>query len=180
MTKNDNAHALRFADSLSKYAGAEAAAQFAEAHPLSKSATVDKKFQWAAEVCQYLDENFDPKTRQDIRKPCRCNDGKSIARKLSTYWKRADSVQAFVDAFNAKESFASLEYISENKILFCYPECYCACVKRVGQQLPMTWCYCTVGNAEGIFRELLQKDVTITLRESIKSGGERCAMEVEW
>ena len=180
MPKNDNAHALRFAESLCTYAGAEAAAQFAEAHPLSKSATVDKKFQWAAEVCQYLDENFDPKTRQDIRKSCLCNNGKSNARKMSVYLKQTNSIREFVDAFNHNESFASLEYISENKILFCYPECYCACVKRAEGTLPITWCYCTIGNAEGIFQELLQKEVSITLLESIKNGGERCVMEVEW
>ena len=37
-----------------------------------------------------------------------------------------------------------------------------------------------LGNAEGIFRELLKKDVKVTLLESIKSGADKCVIEVEW
>lgn len=94
---------------------------------------------------------------------------------------KADSIEQFVNDFNENESFAFLEYISENKILFCYPECYCACIKRVSGEVSKTWCYCTVGNAEGIFREVFKKDdIKVTLLESIKTGGGKCAIEVEW
>lgn len=79
-----------------------------------------------------------------------------------------------------EEKFAQLEYISENKLLFCYPSCYCACVKRVPKELSKTWCYCTLGNAEGIFEKLFLKQVKMELVETIKSGGERCVMSVEW
>lgn len=79
-----------------------------------------------------------------------------------------------------RKGFASLEYISDNKILFCYPECYCACVKRVSGELSRAWCYCTLGNAEGIFREVFKKEIKVTLFESIKTGGEKCVIEVEW
>lgn len=37
-----------------------------------------------------------------------------------------------------------------------------------------------IGNAEGIFTEVLNKDVKVTLPESIKSGSDKCAIEVEW
>lgn len=43
-----------------------------------------------------------------------------------------------------------------------------------------TWCYCTLGNAEGIFRNVFQKDVKVSLRESIKSGSDKCVIEVEF
>ena len=83
-------------------------------------------------------------------------------------------------AVEFEETFASLEYISEHKILFCYPQCYCSCVKRVPQGLPKTWCYCTLGNAEGIFRNVFKQDVKVSLCESIKSGSNKCVIEVEW
>ena len=108
------------------------------------------------------------------------HDGKSIANKILKYLNKANSIEEFVTNFNAKENFAKLEYISDNKILFCYPECYCACVKRVPQPLSMAWCYCTLGNAEGIFTEVFKKDVKVTLLESIKTGSDRCVIEVEW
>ena len=180
MAKNDNAHSLRLTDSLDRNAGHEAAVEFAGQYPLSKSANIEKKFQWAQAACQYLEERFDADAIVRIRKDCRCNDGKSIAAKLLKYLNKSDSIVAFVNTFNQNETFASLVYLSDNRLLFCYPECYCACVKRVPEELSRTWCYCTLGNAEGIFREVFQKDVKVTLLESIKSGGARCAIEVQW
>lgn len=93
---------------------------------------------------------------------------------------KADNIKEFVCLFNEKETFACLEYISDNKIQFCYPECYCACVKRVPQELSKTWCYCTLGNAEGIFSNVFKTDVKVTLLESIKTGADKCVIEVEW
>ena len=180
MAKNDNAHAVRFTDSLRVHAGENCAEEFAQMYPLSKSADIDKKFKWAQNVCSYLEENFGTEKIIEIRKDCRCNDGSSIAKKLLKYWSAADSTAQFVDAFNQKETFAFLEYMTENKIRFCYPECYCACVKRVPETLSKTWCYCTLGNAEAIFRAVFGENVTVSLIESIKSGAERCTIEVEW
>jgi len=115
-----------------------------------------------------------------VRKECICNDGKSNAKKMLKYLNQAECMKDFVDAFNHGETFASLEYISENKLLFCYPECYCGCVKRIPEKLTKTWCYCTIGNAESMFREVFQTNVKVTLKESIKTGAKRCAMVVEW
>jgi len=180
MPKNDNAHAIRFAESLQKYADEQTAENFANSHPLSKSADIDKKFEWAAQVCSFLKENYSEEKIKSIRRECRCNDGKSIANKLLKYLNKADSIRSFVDLFNKNESFAALEYISENKILFCYPECYCSCVKRVPKEISMTWCYCTEGNAQCIFNEVFKKDVSVKLLKSIKAGADKCVIEVEW
>lgn len=180
MAKNDNAHSIRMVESLKQNIGEEAACEFEEQYPLSKSADIEKKYEWAKATCDYLEEYFDTDTILKIRKECRCNDGKSIANKLLKYMNKTDSIESFVNLFNQKETFAFLEYISENKILFCYPECYCACVKRIPQELSTTWCYCTLGNAEGIFKEVFQKDVKVTLQESIKTGSDKCVIEVEW
>ena len=96
------------------------------------------------------------------------------------YLNKAESIEDFIREFNRNETFASLEYISDNKILFCYPECYCPCVKRMMGNVSRTWCYCTLGNAEGIWREVLKKDVKVVLMESVKTGAEKCVIEVEW
>lgn len=181
MPKNDNAHSIRLVESITQHAGAAAAADFAEALPLSKAANPEKKLEWAQNACLYLENHFDSDAVVRIRKDCRCNDGKSIANKLLKYLSKAADTRQFVEAFNAKETFARLEYRAENKILFCYPQCYCACIKRLPENLSKTWCYCTLGNAECIFREVFQRDdIKVSLPESIKSGGNRCVIEVEW
>lgn len=180
MAKNDNAHSVRLLDSLRRNIGDDVADAFAENYPLSKAANIEKKYEWAKNVCDYLDEHYDTETIMTIRKECRCNDGKSIANKILKYLNKTDSTEQFVKAFNENETFASLEYISDNKILFCYPECYCACIKRVAGEVSRTWCYCTLGNAEGIFKEVFKKEIKVTLLESIKTGGDRCVIEVEW
>lgn len=180
MAKNDNAHSVRLIDSLQRNSGHETAEDFEKKYPLSKSASIEKKYEWAKNVCSYLEEHFDIDTIIRIRKGCRCNDGKSIADKLLKYLNRANSIEEFVNMFNQNETFAFMEYLSDNRILFCYPECYCACVKRIPQELSKTWCYCTLGNAEGIFSKVFEKDVKVTLLKSIKTGADKCAIEVEW
>lgn len=180
MAKNDNAHSIRMINSINMNAGSDKAKEFEEKHPLSKSANIDKKYEWAKNVCNYLEEHFDSETIRKIRKDCKCNDGKAIADKLIKYLKNADSIEQFVSTFNEKETFAFLEYISDNKVLFGYPQCYCPCVKRIPQEISKTWCYCTLGNVESIFKQVFNKEVKVTLLESVKSGGARCVIEVEW
>ena len=178
--KNDNSHSIRLVESLRKNISDAMANTLEDKFPLSKSATIEKKFNWAVSVCHYLEENLELNEIINVRRDCRCNDGKSIANKLLKYLDTTKSILDFVNAFNDNESFAKLEYLCDNKLLFCYPECYCACVKRIPEELSKTWCYCTLGNAEGIFKEVFKKDVTITLIESIKTGGKQCVMEVQW
>ncbi|MDE5801909.1 MAG: hypothetical protein K2I22_03205 [Lachnospiraceae bacterium] len=180
MAKNDNAHSIRLVDSLNRNAGHDTAKEFEEKYPLSQSANIEKKYEWAKDTCGYLEDHFDADTIIRVRKDCRCNDGKSIANKLLKYLNKADSIEEFVNTFNQNETFAFMEYMSDNRILFCYPECYCACVKRVPRELSKTWCYCTLGNAEGIFSKVFRKDVKVTLHESIKTGADKCVIEVEW
>ena len=141
MAKNDNAHSIRLVESLSRNVGRDAAKEFEEKYPLSKSANIEKKYEWAKSACDYLEEHFEKDTIVKIRKECRCNDGKFSASKIIKYLNKSESIKDFVESFNEKETFASLTYISDNKILFCYPGCYCACVKRVPQELSKTWCY---------------------------------------
>ena len=56
---------------------------------------------------------------------------------------------------------------------------FVSCVKRVPQELSKTWCYCTLGNAEGIFSKVFNKTVKVTLLESIKIGLGNCVIEVK-
>lgn len=181
MAKNDHAHAVRLVESIQKNIGTDAATALEERFPLSKSATLEKKYEWAKNSCTYLEEHYDTETIIKLRKDCRCNDGNSIAAKLSKYLHKAENIKAFVNAINQQETFAAMEYISDHQLLFCYPQCYCACIKRAAGGVSKTWCYCTLGNAESIFRQVFPgENVKVTLIESIKTGGERCVIKVEW
>ena len=180
MPKNDNAHALRLAESLKKNNYVELAEQLSRECPLSKSASIEKKFEWAKQACSLLEENLGEKEIVTVRKACICNDGTSNAKKLLMYLNKTFNIKEFVEVFNANETFATMEYISENALLFCYPECYCGCVKRIPDNLTKAWCYCTIGFAESMFGKVFQTDVKVTLKESIKTGANRCAMLVEW
>lgn len=85
-----------------------------------------------------------------------------------------------MEEFNRHESFASLTYLAENRLLFSYPQCYCSCVKRVPQPISKTWCCCTLGNAQKMFQKVFEREVKLSLRETVKSSGARCTIEVEW
>lgn len=180
MPQNDNAHSLRLVESLKNNNCSKLAEQLEASYPLSKSASIEKKFEWAKQACCLLEENLTEEEIITVRKSCICNDGASNAKKLLKYLGKASDMKEFVELFNQNETFASMEYISENKLLFCYPECYCGCVKRIPEHLTKTWCYCTIGFAESMFGKVFQTNVKVTLTESIKTGSTRCAILVEW
>lgn len=180
MAKNDNAHSLRMTAAIRDVIGQEAAADFEARFALSKAASVEKKFQWAQAACLDLTERFDRAELMRIRERCICNDGASTAKLLAKYRREAGSLQGMVELFNSRETFAWLEYVSDRELVFCYPQCYCGCVKRGDGLLPEAWCYCTVGYAKRLFGQLLGEAVQAELLESIKTGGKRCAVRVTW
>lgn len=62
MAKKDNAHSVRMIDSLRKNIGNDVADEFEENYPLSKAANIEKKYEWAKNVCHHLEEYYDTET----------------------------------------------------------------------------------------------------------------------
>lgn len=176
MAKNDNAHALRFYDCLTRL-DEEAAIDFAGEHPLSKSADYRKKFDWARAQCEFLEGRFSPEAIADIRAGCHCEAGAAMAARMRGYLAKAGDMAEFARIFNEKEKSVKLEAV-EGGLLFIYPECYCACVKRVPEPISRTWCLCTLGHVRGLFSQVLGREPEVELLETVKSGGERCVVKV--
>lgn len=176
MARNDNAHAVRFYESLSRL-DEGAAMEFAEKHPLSKSADIGKKFAWAREQCEFLEGRFSPGDIADIRARCHCEAGSAMAARMRGYLAKAGDMAEFAGIFNRKEKSVRLES-AEDGLLFIYPECCCACVKRVPEQISRTWCLCTLGHVRSLFSQVLGREPEVELLETVKSGGERCVIKV--
>ncbi|MHB8130645.1 MAG: hypothetical protein ACYDEX_16770 [Mobilitalea sp.] len=100
MIKNDNAHSIRMVDSLKTIIGVKEADEYEEKYSLSKAASIDKKFEWAKETCEFLSKKYDRDTIMRIREKCICNDGNSTATKMVKYLSQTYSVSEFVDSFN--------------------------------------------------------------------------------
>ncbi len=176
MAKNDNSHAVRFYESLAKLEE-EAAVEFAEKHPLSKSADIAKKFAWAKAQCAFLEERFPPEDMAEVRARCHCEAGAAMARRMRGYLEKSADLSEFARMFNQREKYVSLEAV-EDGLLFIYPECYCSCVKRVPEPISRTWCLCTLGHIRGLMSQVLDREPQVELLETIKSGGERCVVKV--
>ena len=93
------------------------------------------------------------------------------------YLAKAGDLAEFAGIFNQKEKSVRLES-AEDGLLFIYPECYCACVKRVPEPVPRTWCLCTLGHVRSLFSQVLGREPEVELLETVKSGGERCVIKV--
>lgn len=176
MPKNDNTHAVRFFHSLAQL-DEGAASEFAREHPLSKSADYQKKFAWAKAQCGFLEERFSPEEIKAVRARCHCEAGSALARRMRGYLESTESLAEFAAMFNGREKYVALEAV-EDGLLLLYPECYCSCVKRVEEPVSKTWCLCTLGHVEGLFRQVLGREVEVQLLETIKSGGEKCIVKV--
>lgn len=177
MAKNDNPHALRFLESMKKHDMTEAAERFSEEHPLSKSANIEKKFEWAQRVCGFLSENFDDDTVKKIRMDCACGPELGKGKKIKDIYEKESDISVFVEKVNKLNQGFTLEYDGKDFYLI-YPQCYCSCVKRIGETLPKEWCYCTLGYTKRMFQYIFDKEVQVELLSSIKMGDDNCKIRI--
>lgn len=177
MAKNDNPNALRLVESISNNCGEDAAATFMKEFSLSKSASIEKKFEWAQNICDYLQEHFDDETVKSIRMDCACGPGLSKCKKLKAIYNKSSNPGEFVDKVNKLNEGYAVEYDGDAFYLI-YPECYCPCVKRVDKKLPKIWCYCTLGYTKKMFDFILDCETKVELINSVKMGNENCRIKI--
>ncbi len=180
MPKNDNAHAVRLIEALRSVHGDDSADSFADSYPLSKSADADKKYQWACDICHALQFRYSNEEALQIRRACRCGDGKTMAQEIKNCITKAGDLAAGCALFSQKNKYAFLEYIDEHGMIFGYHACVCSCIKRVPDSVSMLWCECSAGHAEAMFRQIFGETVEVTLLSSTKSGAEQCRFRVHW
>lgn len=178
MAKNDNAHAIRFLESMGKHGKGEEAAQFSQNYPLSKSASAEKKYEWAQKQCEFLNEQFDDQTVKTIRMDCACGPELGKAKKLKDMYEKEQSLAAFTQKANALNQGFALEYDGEY-LYQIYPQCYCSCVKRFDTTLPKAWCYCTLGYTKRFFEYILDREVEVELLSSVKQGDSSCKIRIK-
>lgn len=117
MAKNGDAHSLRLIEALRGAVKAPAAEAFAKAHPLSRSADVEKKYQWACDVCLVLEAQFGPEEAAVIRRNCHCGDGKTMVQEISGCIGKTGSLADGCRLFSEKNPYAFLEYVSEREVV---------------------------------------------------------------
>lgn len=183
MTNNDNAQAIRMVNAIKDLVGEQEAKEFEQKFSLAKTASVKKKFKWAEDVCNYLNESYDDNTIHKIRENCCCNSGNTTAKNMRSCLKKAGSIEEFVDLFNGPDGQNRegwLEYINENSVLMCYSRCMCGCVRHVENLLPKTWCYCSIRYAKNVFSQVFGEGVSVQLIETVKTGAPKCTFRIEW
>lgn len=177
MPKTDNPHTVCLYDSISKHVNEESAERIANKIPLSKAADIEKKFAWAESICADLDNEFDEGTVMAIRMDCACGPETGKISKLKKAYSSSSDLDDFVSKANKFNQGFTIEH-SDNALFLIYPCCYCSCVKRIDKPISKTWCYCTLGYTKKTFEYILERDVTVELIESVKTGGSICKMKI--
>jgi hypothetical protein len=136
MAKNDNPHALRLTEAIRDLHGDSIADDFAATLPLTKSADVDKKYSWACQICDVLNEQYRVDEASKIRRACRCGDRKTMALEISGCIIKAGNLAGGCELFSQKNKFAFLEYVDEHEVVFGYHACVCSCIKRSAGNVP--------------------------------------------
>ncbi|MBR3494485.1 MAG: DUF4111 domain-containing protein [Clostridia bacterium] len=177
MPKNDNPHALRFLDSMKNHGEQAAGERFAEAHPLSRSAGAQKKFEWAKDLCAFLETSCEDEKTQAIRGDCACGPGRSTYARIRALYREAAGPLDFVEKTNRLDLGFTLEYDGTSYFLV-YPQCYCSFVKRIPEPLPRTWCYCTLGYTRRMFGFIFDREVRAELLSSVKQSDPVCRIRI--
>ena len=176
MARNDNPNARRFMESMEKHGESKEAEKFSSVCSLSRTASAEKRFRWAKELCDFLDRNYDDEKIREIRMDCACGPTKGMIERLIPLYQKEDPV-LFVEKVNALDLGYSLEYDGTSYFLI-YPECYCSCVKASDDLLSRTWCYCTLGYTKKWFEAVFGKEVSVELLEAVKCGDSRCRIRI--
>lgn len=180
MPKNDNVHALRLLNAICRSTGCDAADAFGQMHPLSKSADINKKFQWACDICASLESRYQTDEAVHLRRACRCGDGKTMAHEIACCIRKAGNLSDGCTLFSRQNGYAFLEYVSDHELIFGYHSCVCSCIKRAAGTVPALWCECSAGYAEAMFQQLFDAPVQVTLLGTVKSGAARCTFRIQW
>jgi predicted Zn-ribbon and HTH transcriptional regulator len=99
-----------------------------------------------------------------------------------TYIKKAK--QAAKDAKNDKEFLDNLEKVypvltrDGDKVYVVYPKCYCPGMKDFKEEVPSSYCYCSVGWVKEMFEQALGRPVEVRLEGSIIRGDDECRLRV--
>lgn len=178
MPKMTNVQGIRIQEQIEQQIGAAAAEEFAVTLPLSSSADYKRKFQWAKEVCNYLESKYTPEQIEKLRMSCHCTVNTSVRETLHRLYRTTNNLDEFCEAFGKNNNNAFSIWHEDQALFMSYPTCYCSCVKRVNETLSPTWCQCTVGYTKSMFDYVLERDTKVELLESIKMGDSRCVIKI--
>lgn len=177
MAKNDNANVLRFIASMEKHGMRDDAEEFINKYPLSKAATIEKRFEWAQHLCEFISERQDDETVRKIRMGCACGPELGKGKKIKDIFEQTSDMNLFVEKANKLNQGFKVEYDGKDFYLI-YPQCYCSCVKRINEDLPATWCYCTLGYTKKMFEYIFDREVNVELLSSVKMGNDVCKIRI--
>lgn len=169
-------HAKRLYESAKAHIGQARADALLAQLPLSASPAIEKKQQWACDMCALLENGCTQEETLRIRMDCRCKPSPAHVKKLKALYDGCGSVEAF--AIKASDPAAASFYCENGALYMTYPRCYCAFVKNSPLPVPRAWCLCTLGYARELFEQIFGCPVTVELLQSVKTGGDKCVMRI--
>ena len=177
MPKNDSPQARRFLASMEKHGALAAGEEFCREHPLSKVANPRKRYEWAEDLCAFLNDRYDAETVRAIRMDCACGPARTMVTKLRALYEEDRDPAGFAQRLNDLDLGFTVEYDGAS---FCvvYPQCYCSCVARDPGLLPGAWCECTCGFNRRLFEGILGQEVRAELLRSVKLGDPVCRIRI--
>ncbi len=123
-----------------------------------------------------IEDNLDDKTKRKILYDCGRNcTPVSLITKAKSIYKKADNLDDFLVKFAAVYNHLKLE---NNSVYVEYPRCYCGKAKKFTNDLPTSFCYCSIGWIKELFEKTLNKSVNVMLEKSIINGDSFCRFKL--
>lgn len=163
---------------VAKYAPQDVAEQIACGIALPESADDAAKAAWVGSICRGLEERFDEETIKSIRLGCHCDEAgrlDEMKRWLRGLYVESSGIEDFVDRVNRHNAGW---YIVNGEIYTKFLGCECHMLQGVDRLTSKTWCYCTAGYTEELFRHVFGCEVESTLLQTIKMGHDACVVKI--
>lgn len=146
---------------------------------------------WVSRFFSVLDDQIDPeilnKVMRQNGKLCFTNGTGDIGEIESRSVEEIDSILTNINRESSSENNPRRE---GNSIYFSYTKnpkglkvadgfCLCPMVEDGPAKLSPTFCQCSVGYVELLFKKITGRDVKVELLESLRSGGKQCSFKIE-
>lgn len=156
-----------------------------------KEVKVEFMKKWMKRFMNQLDQHIDEPTRQALMR----SNGKACYREAygdSRSFKDGNNhINEFVEKYRKWTGVPESIRVEGNTIYYEYvgaPNgvkvadgyCLCCVVEDGPKELSPTYCNCSVGYVTEMFKDITNREVIVTLKESLRSGGKKCRFEIRY
>ena len=137
--------------------------------------TIRHSVQWLVDVKAVEGHIDEARLKEILEERGRACIGPGNIKQAKDAAKGTKTTEEFLDNFEKVYPMLKRE---GGKVYVVYPECYCPGMKNFTGEVPLSYCYCSVGWVKEMFEQALERPVEVKLESAVLRGDPECRLRV--